>query len=51
MQHRRNDAFLATKSRERSRDGALRDIEQSLKLMKTTISISGCSTTLASPRR
>ena len=35
MQHRRNDAFLATKSRERSRDGALRDIEQSLKLMKT----------------
>jgi hypothetical protein len=35
MQHRRNDAFLATKSRERTRDGALRDIEQSLKLMKT----------------
>jgi len=35
MQHRRNDVFLATKSRERSRDGALRDIEQSLKLMKT----------------
>ena len=35
MQHRRNEVFLATKSRERSRDGALRDIEQSLKLMKT----------------
>jgi uncharacterized protein len=35
MEHRRNDVFLATKSRERSRDGALRDIEQSLKLMKT----------------
>jgi uncharacterized protein len=35
MQHRRNEVFLCTKSRERSRDGALRDIEQSLKLMKT----------------
>jgi aryl-alcohol dehydrogenase-like predicted oxidoreductase len=35
MQQRRNEVFLATKSRERSRDGALRDIEQSLKLMKT----------------
>lgn len=35
MEHRRNDAFLATKSKERSRDGALRDIEKSLKLMKT----------------
>jgi uncharacterized protein len=35
MQHRRNEVFLATKSRERSRDGALRDIEESLKLMKT----------------
>ena len=35
MQHRRNEVFLATKSRERTRDGALRDIEQSLKLMKT----------------
>ena len=33
--NRRNEVFLATKSRERSRDGALRDIEQSLKLMKT----------------
>jgi aryl-alcohol dehydrogenase-like predicted oxidoreductase len=35
MEKRRNEAFLCTKSRERSRDGALRDIEQSLKLMKT----------------
>jgi aryl-alcohol dehydrogenase-like predicted oxidoreductase len=35
MEHRRNETFLATKSRERSRDGALRDIEQSLKLMRT----------------
>jgi uncharacterized protein len=35
MQHRRNEVFLCTKSRERSRDAALRDIEQSLKLMQT----------------
>ena len=35
MEHRRNDVFLATKSRERTRDRALRDIEESLKLMKT----------------
>ena len=35
MQHRRNEVFLATKTRERSRDGALHDIEQSLKLMNT----------------
>ncbi|HEY7088803.1 MAG TPA: aldo/keto reductase, partial [Tepidisphaeraceae bacterium] len=35
MEKRRNEVFLATKGRERSRDGALRDIEQSLKLMKT----------------
>ena len=35
MQHRRNDVFLATKTRERTRDGALHDIEQSLKLMNT----------------
>ncbi|RQH02091.1 aldo/keto reductase [Paraburkholderia dinghuensis] len=35
MEHRRNEVFLCTKTRERSRDGALRDIEQSLKLMKT----------------
>jgi len=35
MEHRRNEVYLVTKSRERTRDGALRDIEQSLKLMKT----------------
>jgi uncharacterized protein len=35
MQHRRNEVFLATKSKERTRDGALRDIEQSFKLMRT----------------
>jgi aryl-alcohol dehydrogenase-like predicted oxidoreductase len=35
MEHRRSDAFLATKTKDRTRDGALRDIEQSLKLMKT----------------
>jgi predicted aldo/keto reductase-like oxidoreductase len=35
MEHRRNEVFLATKSIERGRDAALRDIEQSLKLMKT----------------
>ena len=35
MQHRRNETFLCTKTRKRSRDNALRDIEQSLKLMKT----------------
>jgi hypothetical protein len=35
LQHRRNEVFLATKSRERTRDGALGDIDQSLKLMKT----------------
>jgi aryl-alcohol dehydrogenase-like predicted oxidoreductase len=35
MEHRRKDAFLATKSKERTRDGALKDLEQSLKLLKT----------------
>jgi len=35
MEHRRDDAFISTKTTESSRDGALRDIEQSLKLMKT----------------
>ena len=35
MEHRRNEVFLVTKSRERTRDRALRDIEPSLKLMKT----------------
>src|SRR5215475_623822 len=35
MQHRRNDVFLATKTRERSRDASLRMIEESLRLLKT----------------
>ncbi|HEY7374586.1 MAG TPA: aldo/keto reductase [Polyangia bacterium] len=35
MQHRRNEVFLATKSKQRTRDGALRDIEKSLELLKT----------------
>lgn len=33
MQHGRHDVFLATTSRKCTRDGALRDIERSLKLM------------------
>lgn len=35
MAHRRNEAFLATKTRERSRDGSLRMIEKSLQLLQT----------------
>lgn len=35
MQHRRQDAFLATKTKERTRDGSLRMIERSLQLLKT----------------
>ncbi|MGO8786439.1 MAG: aldo/keto reductase [Terriglobia bacterium] len=35
MQRRRSEAFLATKTKERTRDGSLRMIEQSLKLLKT----------------
>jgi aryl-alcohol dehydrogenase-like predicted oxidoreductase len=35
MAHRRNDAFLATKTRERDRDGSLRMIEKSLQLLQT----------------
>jgi aryl-alcohol dehydrogenase-like predicted oxidoreductase len=35
MAHRRNEAFLATKTRERSRDGSLRMIEKSLQLLHT----------------
>ncbi|MFZ0318929.1 MAG: aldo/keto reductase [Candidatus Sulfotelmatobacter sp.] len=35
MKHRRNDAFLATKTKERTRDGSLRMIETSLKLLQT----------------
>jgi aryl-alcohol dehydrogenase-like predicted oxidoreductase len=35
MAHRRNEAFLATKTRERTRDGSLRMIEKSLQLLQT----------------
>jgi len=35
MEHRRNQAFLATKTIQRSRDGSLRMIEKSLELLKT----------------
>jgi aryl-alcohol dehydrogenase-like predicted oxidoreductase len=35
MQHRRNEVFLATKTRERSRDASLKMIEESLRLLKT----------------
>jgi aryl-alcohol dehydrogenase-like predicted oxidoreductase len=35
MKHRRNEAFLATKTRERTRDGSMRMIETSLKLLQT----------------
>jgi aryl-alcohol dehydrogenase-like predicted oxidoreductase len=35
MAHRRNEAFLATKTIQRSRDGSLRMIEKSLQLLKT----------------
>jgi aryl-alcohol dehydrogenase-like predicted oxidoreductase len=35
MQHRRGDAFLATKTKERTRDGSMRMIETSLKLLQT----------------
>jgi hypothetical protein len=35
MAHRRNEAFLATKTRERSRDGSMRMIEKSLQLLQT----------------
>ena len=35
MAHRRNDAFLATKTRERSREASLRMIERSLQLLQT----------------
>ena len=35
MQHDRQDVFLATTSRNCTRDGAFRDIERSLKLMTT----------------
>jgi hypothetical protein len=35
MAHRRNEAFLATKTKERSRDASMRMIEKSLELLKT----------------
>jgi len=35
MAHRRSEAFLATKTKERTRDGSLRMIEKSLELLKT----------------
>jgi len=35
MKTRRNDAFLATKTKERTREGSLRMIEKSLKLLNT----------------
>jgi uncharacterized protein len=35
MAHRRNDAFLATKTKERTREGSLRMIEKSLQLLNT----------------
>jgi aryl-alcohol dehydrogenase-like predicted oxidoreductase len=35
MAHRRNEAFLATKTRERSRDDSMRMIEKSLQLLQT----------------
>jgi hypothetical protein len=35
MAHRRNEAFLATKTIERTREGSLRMIEKSLELLKT----------------
>lgn len=35
MAHRRNEAFLATKTKERTRDGSMRMIEKSLELLHT----------------
>lgn len=35
MKHRRADAFLATKTKERTRDGSMRMLETSLKLLQT----------------
>ena len=35
MKRRRSDAFLASKTRERTRDGSLRMLEESLKLLQT----------------
>jgi aryl-alcohol dehydrogenase-like predicted oxidoreductase len=35
MKHRRNEAFLATKTKERTRDGSMQMIEKSLQLLQT----------------
>jgi aryl-alcohol dehydrogenase-like predicted oxidoreductase len=35
MKHRRNEAFLATKTKERTREGSMRMIEKSLQLLQT----------------
>jgi aryl-alcohol dehydrogenase-like predicted oxidoreductase len=35
MKHRRGDAFLATKTKERTRDGSMRMIDMSLRLLQT----------------
>ena len=35
MKHRRSEAFLATKTKERTRDGSMRMIEKSLQLLQT----------------
>jgi aryl-alcohol dehydrogenase-like predicted oxidoreductase len=35
MAHRRNEAFLATKTKERTRDGSMKMIEKSLQLLQT----------------
>jgi aryl-alcohol dehydrogenase-like predicted oxidoreductase len=35
MKHRRNETFLATKTKERTRDGSMRMLETSLKLLQT----------------
>ena len=35
MKHRRNEAFLATKTKERTRDGSMQMIEKSLQLLNT----------------
>ena len=35
MAYRRNEAFLATKTKERTRDGSMRMIDKSLKLLQT----------------
>ena len=35
MKHRRSDAFLATKTKERTREGSMRMLETSLKLLQT----------------